>query len=149
MANDVLTGEYRNNLDEKGRLTFPAKFRADFATDGFVVTRGLEKCLWIFPMGAWKQLSDKVMESASLFQAKSRSVMRRLIAPAQEVDIDKSGRISIPQSLREYAHLEKECVVLGINRYIEIWNAKEYELYLEGSEADFLSAAEELGNICF
>ncbi|EEV19413.1 protein MraZ [Treponema vincentii ATCC 35580] len=91
----------------------------------------------------------KSLQSASLFQANSRLILRRLIAPAQEIDIDKAGRVSIPQSLREYAQLEKDCVLLGINRYLELWDADEYRAYLEGSEADFHQASEDLGLIRF
>ena len=89
------------------------------------------------------------MSQASLFQAESRSVLRRLVAPAQEVEIDKQGRISIPQSLREYAGLEKECLILGISKYLEIWSVDGYENYLQESETDFLKASEALGNVCF
>jgi MraZ protein len=96
----------------------------------------------------WKILSDKVMESASLFQSQSRSVLRRLVAPAQEVEIDKAGRVTIPQSLREYAGLGKDCVILGINKYFELWDSTEYEKYLGESEGDFREATEGLGSIC-
>ena len=75
--------------------------------------------------------------------------MRRLIAPAQEVEFDKSGRISIPQSLREYANLTKDCVVLGVNKYIELWDSTTYQDYLSASESSFQEAAEGLSSICF
>ena len=75
--------------------------------------------------------------------------MRRLIAPAQPVEFDKTGRISIPQSLRDYASLTKDCVILGINKYIELWDAQKYEAYLEQTDLSFREATEELGNICF
>ena len=89
------------------------------------------------------------MDSSSPFNAKNRLVLRRLIAPAQEVEFDKSGRISIPQSLREYAGLSKDCVVLGINKYIELWDSGAYEKYLSENEEDFLAAAEGLNGISF
>ncbi|MBR4011644.1 MAG: cell division/cell wall cluster transcriptional repressor MraZ, partial [Spirochaetaceae bacterium] len=97
----------------------------------------------------WKNLSSKLMESASPFDPKARLVVRRLVAPAQEVEFDKSGRLSIPQSLREYAGLSKDCVVLGINKYIELWDAARYKEYLEQSEESFLEATEGLRDICF
>ncbi len=148
MELDVLTGEYKNTLDEKGRILFPVKLRTLLSDTSLVATRGVDRCLWLFPPAEWKALSDKVMESASLFQAESRSVLRRLIAPAQVLDIEKNGRISIPQTLRDYAHLEKECVILGISRYFELWDAQEYERYLSESEADFSRGTEGLGSIC-
>ncbi len=144
----LLTGEYRNTLDEKGRVMFPVRLRTELTGSSLILTRGIDRCLWLFPPEQWKVLSDKVMESASLFQSQSRSVLRRLVAPAQEVEFDKTGRISIPQSLREFAGLEKNCVFLGINKYFELWDSQEYENYLGGSEADFREATEGLGNIC-
>ena len=131
MEKNVFSGEYNNTLDEKGRIMLPAKLRCLLPNSHIVITRGIDRCLCI------------------LFQANSRLVLRRLIAPAQEIDIDKAGRVSIPQSLREYAQLEKDCVLLGINRYLELWNADEYRAYLEGSEADFHQASEDLGIIRF
>lgn len=145
----ILTGEYKNNLDEKGRVNFPAKLKNCLDGNTVTITRGVDKCLWVFPQSVWAQFSAKVMEQASLFQSQSRSVLRRLIAPAQEVEIDKQGRISVPQSLREYAGLEKECVILGISKYLEIWDVNSYEDYLKESETDFLKASEALGNVCF
>jgi MraZ protein len=74
-------------------------------------------------------------------------VQRRIIAPAQEVEVDKLGRIAVPQSLREFASLSKDCVILGISKYIEIWDAEAYRKYLEDNESEFLAAAEELGGL--
>lgn len=148
MDANLLTGEYRNTLDEKGRIMFPVRLRSALSGSTLILTRGIDRCLWLFSPEQWKILSDKVMETASLFQSQSRSVLRRLVAPAQEAEIDKAGRISIPQSLREFAGLEKDCVFLGINKYFELWSASEYELYLGESESDFRSATEELGSIC-
>ncbi len=88
------------------------------------------------------------MTAASPFQSQPRSVLRRLVAPAQEVELDKNGRISIPQSLRVYAGLEKDCLFLGIDKYFELWDSDTYEEYLGESEADFKSATENLGGIC-
>jgi MraZ protein len=144
----LLTGEYRNTLDEKGRIMFPVRLRSELSGSLLVLTRGIDRCLWLFSPEQWKILSDKVMESASLFQSQSRSVLRRLVAPAQEVEIDKAGRVTIPQSLREYAGLGKDCVILGINKYFELWDSTEYEKYLGESEGDFREATEGLGSIC-
>ncbi|HOT63666.1 MAG TPA: division/cell wall cluster transcriptional repressor MraZ [Treponemataceae bacterium] len=143
-----MTGEYRNTLDEKGRIMFPVRLRSELSGSLLVLTRGIDRCLWLFSPEQWKILSDKVMESASLFQSQSRSVLRRLVAPAQEVEIDKAGRVTIPQSLREYAGLGKDCVILGINKYFELWDSTEYEKYLGESEGDFREATEGLGSIC-
>jgi MraZ protein len=143
----ILTGEFRNTLDEKGRLSLPARMRSELPGIDLVLTQGVDQCLWLFPPQQWQELSQKLMASTSLFQAKSRLVQRRIIAPAQEVEIDRLGRISIPQSLREWAGLSRECVILGISKYIEIWSADEYRKYLEDNKDEFLSAAEELGGL--
>ena len=144
---NLLTGDFRNSVDEKGRLSLPAKLREGLAGTQFVLTQGVDKCLWLFPPAEWEILSQKLMDSTNLFQTRARLVQRRIIAPAQEVEVDKLGRISVPQSLREWAGLTKECVILGITKYIEIWDAKEYQKYLDASEADFRNAAEELGGL--
>ena len=149
MAMDMLTGEYRNTLDEKGRILFPAKLRSDLTGNVLIVTQSLDRCLWLFLPEEWKIVSSKLMDSASPFNEKNRLVLRRFIAPAQEVEFDRSGRLSIPQSLREYASLSKECILLGVNKYIELWDAESYKTYLQQSEASFRDAAEELGTIVF
>jgi MraZ protein len=143
----LLTGEFRNTLDEKGRLSLPARMRSELLSASLVLTQGVDKCLWLFPPNEWEELSSKLMASTSLFQARSRLVQRRILAPAQEVEIDRLGRISIPQSLREWAGLSRECVILGISRYIEIWDSGEYGNYLAEHEKEFISAAEELGGL--
>lgn len=144
---NLLTGEFRNTLDEKGRVSLPARMRSELSGSNLVLTQGVDKCLWLFPPAQWEELSRKLMANTSLFQARSRLVQRRILAPAQEVEIDRLGRISIPQSLREWANLSRECVILGISKYIEIWNAEEYKNYLEENKDEFLSAAEDLGGL--
>ncbi len=144
---NLLTGEFRNTLDEKGRLSLPARMRSELPGINLVLTQGVDKCLWLFPPTQWQELSQKLMASTSLFQARSRLVQRRILAPAQEVEIDRLGRISIPQSLREWAGLSRECVILGISKYIEIWNADEYKKYLDENKDEFLNAAEDLGGL--
>ncbi|HZK20298.1 MAG TPA: division/cell wall cluster transcriptional repressor MraZ [Treponemataceae bacterium] len=145
---ELLTGEYRNTLDEKGRILFPAKLRSVLTENQLMITQGLDGCLWLYPPAEWKNFSKKLMESASPFNKNSRLVLRHLIAPAQQGEFDKSGRISIPQSLREYAALSKDCVILGINKYIEIWDALKYKEYLEETNLSFREATEALSEIC-
>ena len=141
----MITGEFRCSLDEKGRLLIPARIRAEVAGYVLILTRGVENCLWLFPPEEWKTFSENLIGSTSLFQEKARLIQRRMIAPAQETEIDKAGRIVIPQTLREYAALQKECLILGLKKYIEIWSETAYQSYLEENEAKFKEAAEELG----
>ena len=145
----LLTGKYDNNLDEKGRIMLPAKLRTCVAGDVIWITQGMDRCLWLFTPEEWERLSSRLMESASPFNARNLLVLRRFIGPAQPLDFDKSGRISIPQSLREYARLSKECVILGVYKYLELWDAAAYNAYLEKTDDSFLQAAEELKTICF
>ncbi len=148
---ELLTGEYRNTLDEKGRILFPSKLRNELFGDSeknvLIVTQSFDHCLWLYTLDEWKNLSSKIMESASPFSKQNRLVLRSLIAPAQEVELDKAGRLSIPQSLRDYAGLTKDCIILGINRYMELWDAESYGEYLEQNEEDLKDAAEALSNI--
>lgn len=145
---ELLTGEYRNTLDDKGRIPFPAKLRSELTGESLIITQAVDKCLWLFTADEWKNFSSKLMEAASPFSGKSRLVVRHLIAPAQTVEYDKSGRITIPQSLREYASLSKECIFLGINKYIELWDSASYKEYLEENEPSFREATEGLSDIC-
>lgn len=143
----MITGEFRNAVDEKGRLLIPSKIRGEIAGNILVLTRGIDTCLWLFPPEEWKKISDNLLESTSPFNPKARLIQRRIVAPAQEVEVDKAGRINIPPSLREYAGIKKEAVILGIKKYIEIWDVDMYEAYWKENEKVFQSAAEELGEL--
>ena len=144
---DMLIGEYRNTLDEKGRINFPAKLRSVLNQNELMITQGLDHCLMLFTLEEWAVLNEKIIGSASLFNDQKRLVMRRFIAPAQKLEFDKTGRLSIPQSLREYAGLKGECVILGINKYMELWDSESYSRYLEETESSFQQAAESMGDI--
>lgn len=145
---DKLTGEYKNTLDEKGRILFPARLRTELNENVLMITQGLDGCLWLYTLEEWKNFSEKLMQNASPFNPNSRLVLRHLIAPAQEVEFDKSGRLSIPQSLREYASLAKDCVILGINKYMELWDSAKYQAYLEETQLSYKEATETLNTIC-
>jgi MraZ protein len=141
----MLTGEYNNTLDDKGRLSFPAKFREELACETLVVTKGPDNCLWAFHPAKWEEVKRKIMENTSPFQAKARLVQRTFVAPAQEVEIDKAGRIAVPPSLRDYAALAKDCVVAGVETYFEIWDRARRDEYCARAETELGVAAEELG----
>jgi MraZ protein len=143
----VLSGEFVNNIDEKGRIMIPVKLRAAIEGDTLILTRGVDQCLWLFPVSEWQKVSQQIMSATSILQARARMIQRRIIAPAQETEIDRSGRINIAPVLRSFAQLKKECVILGINNYMEIWDEEVYQKYWEENEADFQKAAEELGKI--
>ena len=146
---NLLTGKYDNSLDEKGRILFPAKLRSAIEGDAVWITQGIDRCLWLFTPDEWEKLSSKLMESASPFNTRNLQVLRRFIGPAQQIDFDRTGRLSIPHSLREYAGLSKECVILGVCKYVELWDAAAYQAYLTATDDSFQQAAEELKSISF
>jgi MraZ protein len=133
----VFLGEFVHILDSKGRLTIPAKFRADLDT-GLVVTRGIDRCLAVFPLGEWEQLAEQVSD-LPMTDRQARAFRRLLFANASDVFLDKQGRVVIPPRLREYANLDGEVVVTGLNTYIEVWSAEawdEVREQVEGVEFD-------------
>jgi MraZ protein len=142
----MVTGEYRYSLDEKGRIMIPAKIRSEIPGNVLILTRGIDQCLWLFPPEEWRNISSKLIESFSIFQKKARLIHRRIIAPAQEAEIDRTGRITIPPTLREYAGLNKDCIVIGMLRRLEIWDEEVFRSYTNVNEDEFQEAAEEIGN---
>ena len=111
----LLTGEFNVTLDEKNRMSLPFQLRRDLDGTVLRLTKGLEdNCLWLFPADKWEELvSDIVKENTVIFSRQDRSLMRRLVSPSIEVEIDKVGRIPITPKLREWAGLTKECLVMG------------------------------------
>ena len=140
----MMTGEFLYALDEKGRLMVPAKVRAEITGNVMILTRGVDRCLWLFPAEVWRHCSQN-LATLSPFQANARLIQRRILAPAQEVEIGRSGRIAVPQSLRQFAGLEKDCTILGMDNYLEIWDVATYASYMEEHEGEIEKAAEELG----
>lgn len=137
---------YWNNLDDKGRIMLPAGLRSEMGNTLYI-TQGIDRCLWVFSEEQWKKISDEISRSTSIFQSKARILMRRILAPAQEIEIDKTGRINISPALRQYAGLSKECAVLSMNTYVEIWDKAVYDKYWEENESAFQDAAEDLGKL--
>lgn len=128
----LLSGEFYNKVDDKGRLMLPSRLRTLLAADQVVVTKGMDgKCLALFsPQGFEKSVSFVTGgDDGDIFSSKVRAFTRRFIAPAQTLDLDSAGRINIPQSLREYADITPKCetVIIGMGQYVEIWERGEYE----------------------
>ena len=144
---ESLTGEFRITLDDKNRLSLPARLRSALADIKLHLTQGLDDCLWLYPDDEWKKLEKTIMDTTNSFRSKDRNIRRRIIGPRQDVEIDKQGRIPVPPSLREFAGLSKDCVVLGQYDYIEIWAEDRYRAYLTANEEDFISGSEELGDL--
>lgn len=138
----MFMGEYQHSVDAKGRLIVPAKFREALG-ETFVVTRGLDNCLFGYPMNEWRKLEEK-LKGLPMTKKDTRAFARFFFSGATEVEIDKQGRINIPATLMQHAHLEKECVVLGVSNRIEIWAKDAWEAYFSESEQSFNEIAENM-----
>ena len=139
----MFMGEYNHSIDAKGRLIIPSKFR-DMLGDEFVVTKGLEGCLFVFEKYEFESFMDKLNEKSDL-EAKVRKIKRFFISGAQEMEPDKQGRMLVPPTLREYAGFEKEVVFAGVGGHIEIWDKSKWDDVT--SFDDINDIAEELSNI--
>jgi MraZ protein len=131
----MLLGEYQHSLDEKGRLIIPAKFRDDLG-ENFVVTRGLDNCLFAYPLSQWKVIEEKVKELPTS-QAETRAFVRMFFSGAVEVELDKQGRIVIPQQLREHARIDRDTYVIGVSTKVEIWAKEVWENYSNQAEQSY------------
>ncbi len=138
----MFMGEYNNTLDAKGRMIIPRKFREELS-DRFVITRGLDKCLFGYTLDEWSRLEES-MKNLSLTKRDARKFMRLFFSGAALVEVDKQGRINIPRNLRTYAGLEKECTVIGVSSRIEIWDTGEWTDFYTESEENFEDIAEDL-----
>ncbi|RME57953.1 transcriptional regulator MraZ [Candidatus Parcubacteria bacterium] len=141
----MLLGEFRHNLDNKGRLAIPAKFRPEIA-GGAIITRGLDNCLFLFTAKEWDTLVRK-LNALPLAQANSRAFVRLMLSGAMDVDLDSQGRILIPDYLRKYAGLEKRVVVAGLYSRIEVWGERQWEEYQARTESASEEIAEKLGEL--
>ena len=138
----MFLGTHEPRLDEKGRLILPAKFREELAS-GLVITKGQERCLYVFPAAEFATITE-TLRQAPVTSKTSRDYMRVMFAGAHDEIPDRQGRITIPQGLRTYASLEKECVVIGANTRVEIWDAHSWSEYLADREKGFADVSEEV-----
>ncbi|MFA7169862.1 MAG: division/cell wall cluster transcriptional repressor MraZ [Candidatus Paceibacterota bacterium] len=141
----MFIGEYNHNLDEKGRLAIPVKFREELK-GGAVVTKGLDGCLFLYPISEWKILADK-LSRLPINQANTRAFARLMLAGAMDVSLDKQGRVIVPDYLRKYINLSKKVIINGLYNRLEIWSEDTWEEYKKKTEADSGEIAEQLGEI--
>jgi len=141
----MILGEYKHSLDTKGRLAVPAKFREKLGA-GAIITRGLDKCLFIFGANEWEVLVQKLM-NLPLAQANSRAFVRLMLAGASDAKVDAQGRILVPDYLRKYAGLKKQAVVTGLYNRMEVWDEEEWRAYKQKTEASSDEIAEKLGEL--
>ena len=138
----MFLGTHEPKLDEKGRLILPAKFREELSS-GLVITKGQERCLYVFPQSEFVTITE-TLRQAPVTQKAARDYSRVMFAGAHDEIPDRQGRVTIPQGLREYASLEKECVVIGANTRVEIWDSKSWNEYLTDREKNFAEVSEEV-----
>ncbi len=135
-------GTYTPRLDEKGRLILPAKFRPQLAP-GLVVTRGQERCLFVFPMGEFRRMHEQI-RTAPVTSKQARDYLRVFLSGAHDEIPDKQGRLAIPQALRAYAGLDRDVAVIGAGTRVEIWDATAWEAYLAEQVEQYSDTAEEV-----
>lgn len=133
----MLTGEYQHNMDQKGRVTVPSKFREDLG-DRFYVCKGLDGCLFVLSCGEWEKLVEKIN---GLPMAQGKQIQRFFFPGAIDVEPDKQGRVLLTQSLRDYAKLEKDVTVIGMGNRAEIWDTARWNDYNEGQNEENLEAS--------
>lgn len=138
----MFLGTYAPKLDEKGRLILPAKFRDDLA-DGLVMTRGQDRCVYVFSNADFTELHDRIRQ-APVTSKQARDYLRLLLSGAHAETPDKQGRVTIPAQLRQYAGLDRELAVIGAGSRAEIWDAAAWTAYVEANEAAFSETAEEV-----
>ena len=141
----MLIGEYTHTIDDKNRLSLPAKFRAEMGKK-VVLTRGVDKCVAIFTEKEWKKIAEKLSES-SMLQADSRSFNRFMFGGAVETEVDSIGRILVPDFLKEWGKLGTKVTVIGVQSRVEIWNEKAWGANKETIEKQADTLAEKLGQV--
>lgn len=141
----MFIGEYKHNLDTKGRMAVPIKFRQRLKK-GAVVTRGLDNCLFLFPREQWNKIAEKLSKQP-ISKSNARSISRLMLAGAMEVDFDSQGRITLPEYLRKYAGINRKAVVAGLYDRLEIWDEISWGKYKEGAEKGSAEIAETLGEL--
>ena len=141
----MLIGEYIHTVDEKNRISLPARFRKEVGSQ-IVITRGLDSCLFLYPLSEWQKISEK-LSNLSIGQAGSRGLNRFMLAGAVEVEVDNAGRILIPDFLKKFAGLASMVVFAGMHSRIEIWDETRWTTYKEKVESEADGLAEKLGEI--
>jgi len=141
----VFIGEYQHVLDPKGRVIMPSKFREGLG-EKFVVTKGLDHCLFVYPQNEWQEFERK-LRTLPLTSKDARAFTRFFFAGATECELDKQGRILIPANLREYAELVKELVIIGVASRVEIWSKERWDEYNDDANLDHQSIVEKMAEL--
>lgn len=138
----MFMGEFQHVVDSKGRLFIPVKLREGLG-DQFVVTKGLDNCLFVYPMGEWKQLESK-LKTLPFTKRDARGFTRLFFSGAMECELDKQGRVLLPSNLRDYAQLNKDAVIIGVSTRVEIWSKEGWAEYNNQVGEEYENLAEKL-----
>ncbi|MFA5024448.1 MAG: division/cell wall cluster transcriptional repressor MraZ [Patescibacteria group bacterium] len=141
----MFIGEYNHNLDDKGRLAIPAKFRA-ILKKGAVVTKGLDNCLFLYSKEQFETIAKK-FAALPISQAKARAFTRHMLAGAMDVEFDNQGRVTLPEYLRKFSGLKKSIIIAGLYNHLEIWEEAAWQQYKAEAERNSNSIAEEMGDL--
>ena len=131
----MFMGQYSHSIDEKGRLIMPSKYREQLGRE-FIMTRGADGCLSVYPNDEWKKIEERVQEIARINSKEGRRFMRMFFSSAATLELDKQGRTVVPASLRDYAGLKKDVELIGSVTHIEIWDKDKWNEYLADSDMD-------------
>ncbi len=138
----MFMGEYQHTLDEKGRVAIPSRLRNELG-EKFVVTRGLDKCLFVYPLAEWSKIEGK-LKALPFTKGDARAFTRMFFSGAVEVELDKQGRVLIPQNLRDYAQVEKEVRIIGVSNRVEVWSEAVWGEYIRQAGQAYEQIAETL-----
>ncbi|QZY57191.1 division/cell wall cluster transcriptional repressor MraZ [Crassaminicella profunda] len=138
----MFIGEYFHTIDAKGRVIIPSKFREDLG-EKFIVTKGLDHCLFVYPQEEWKSIENK-LKKLPLTSRDARAFVRFFFSGATESELDKQGRITIPTNLRKHGKLDKDIVTIGVSNRVEIWSKEQWELYNETADLSYDDIAEKM-----
>lgn len=138
----MLLGEYKHSIDSKGRIIIPAKFREKLG-ENFIVTRGLDGCLFGYPADEWEEVEEK-LQKLPMAKRDARKFTRFFYSAATECKIDKQGRVNLPQTLIDFAELEKSCYLIGVSNRIEIWSKDNWDSFTKEAEDSYEDIAEDM-----
>lgn len=141
----MFIGEFKHTIDQKKRLAIPAKFRKEIGENA-VITRGLDNCLFLYPVKEWEELASK-LGKLPVGQTEARGFVRLMLAGAMDVELDNLGRILVPDYLKQYAFLKKNVVITGVYNRIEIWDEERWEMYKQKTEQTVGDMAEKLAEV--
>ena len=140
----MFIGEYHHTIDEKGRIIIPVKFREELGNN-FIITRGIENCLFVYPKENWAQITNK-LNSLPFTKKDARTFNRFFMSGATDVELDKQGRVNISQPLIDYASLLKDCVIIGTGDRLEVWSQESWESFFDSTKDSMSDIAENLFN---